>query len=366
MGVHARAAVTPADGTLVVEDLVLPDPAPYQVVVRLFASGICHSQLTDMKYSQATNSPMTLGHEATGEIVAVGSSVTTTGVGDRVFVTWLPRDGGPLGRRPDSPVLTRADGSTTTCHNVFTWADHTICDEQFVVPLPADMPTDLASIVGCAVMTGAGAVLNTADVQRGQSVAVFGVGGVGISAIVAASARGASPIIAVDLDDAKLEWALRQGASHTVNAARVDAVRAIHELTADPTQSNIMGLPVSGAHYAFDCIGGEKVVTQLLPSCRSQPMATTERGTAVMVGIVTLAALEVNPADLIMNEKRLVGCIGGSSVPARDFPIFCDWVRSGRLKLDEIVTQRVALDDIAAAAEALDRGEITGRAILTF
>jgi threonine dehydrogenase-like Zn-dependent dehydrogenase len=134
MGVHARAAVTPADGTLVVEDLVLPDPAPYQVVVRLFASGICHSQLTDMKYSQATNSPMTLGHEATGEIVAVGSSVTTTGVGDRVFVTWLPRDGGPLGRRPDSPVLTRTDGSTTTCHNVFTWADHTICATHAAPP----------------------------------------------------------------------------------------------------------------------------------------------------------------------------------------------------------------------------------------
>jgi Zn-dependent alcohol dehydrogenase len=95
-------------------------------------------------------------------------------------------------------------------------------------------------------------------------------------------------------------------------------------------------------------------------------MATTERGTAVMVGIVTLPALEVNPADLIMNEKRLMGCIGGSSVPARDFPIFTDWVRSGRLRLDEIVTQRVALDDIAAAAAALDRGEITGRAILTF
>ena len=129
MGVHARTAVTPGDGSLHVEDLLLPDPAPYQVVVRLFASGICHSQLTDMKYAQAMSSPMTLGHEATGEIVAVGANVTTTGIGDRVFVTWLPRDGGPLRRRPDSPVLTRSDGSTATCHNVFTWTDHTICDE---------------------------------------------------------------------------------------------------------------------------------------------------------------------------------------------------------------------------------------------
>ena len=129
MGVHARAAVTPGDGSLRVEDLVMPDPSPHQVVVRLFASGICHSQLTDMKYAQATASAMTLGHEATGEIVAIGSEVTTSNVGDRVFVTWLPRDGGPLHRRPGSPVLTRSDGSTATCHNVFTWADHTICDE---------------------------------------------------------------------------------------------------------------------------------------------------------------------------------------------------------------------------------------------
>src|SRR5437899_1807045 len=194
MEVHARAAVTPGDGSLRVEDLELPDPGGYQVVVRLFASGICHSQLTDMKYAQSTKSAMTLGHEATGEIIAVGSQETTTRVGVRVFVTWLPREGGPLRRRPDSPVLTRADGSIATCHNVFTWTDHTICDEQFVVPLPADMATDVTSIIGCAVMTGAGAVLNTADVQRGQSVAVYGVGGVGISAIVAAHARGASPI----------------------------------------------------------------------------------------------------------------------------------------------------------------------------
>jgi len=127
--VHARTAVTPGDGTLRVEDLVLPDPDPHQVVVRLFASGICHSQLTDMKFAQASKSPMTLGHEATGEIIAIGSAVTTTAVGDKVFVTWLPRDGGPLARRPGSPVLTRADGSKTTCHNVFTWTDHTICDE---------------------------------------------------------------------------------------------------------------------------------------------------------------------------------------------------------------------------------------------
>lgn len=366
MPTPARVVVTPADGSLRIEALDLPDPGPHEVVVRTIATGICHSQLTDMKMSAATGHPMTLGHEATGEVLQVGAEVASVGVGDRVFVTWLPRDGGSLARRPGAPVLARDAGPPAGCHNVFTWADHLICDELYVVPFPADLPTDVTSIIGCAVMTGAGAALNTADVRAGESVVVFGVGGVGISTIVAAAARGAHPIIAVDLDDAKLEWAKRQGATHGVNARTADPVRAIHEITADPGRFTITGAPVSGARHAFDCIGGNVVAKQLLPSLINQPYATTERGTAVLVGIVTLPKLEVDPGDLIVSEKRLVGCIGGSSVPSRDFPIFCDWVRSGRLDLDAIVTRRYALDDIAEAAAALDRGEITGRAIVTF
>jgi Zn-dependent alcohol dehydrogenase len=366
MPTSARVVVTPGDGSLQIETITLPDPGPHEVLVRTIATGICHSQLTDMKMSAAMGQPMTLGHEATGEVIGVGGAVTSVAVGDRVFVTWLPRDGGPLSRRPGTPVLARAAGPDATCHNVFTWADHLVCDELYVVPFPADLPLDVTSIIGCAVMTGAGAALNTSDVQAGQSVAVFGVGGVGISAIVAAAARGANPIIAVDLDDAKLEWAKRQGATHGINARTVDAVQAIHEITADPGRFTIFGTPVSGVHHAFDCIGGDVVVKQLLPSLINQPYATTERGTAVLVGIVTLPALEVSPGDLIVNEKRLVGCIGGSSVPSRDFPIFCDWVRNGRLDLDAIVTRRFVLDDIAEAAAALDRGEITGRSIITF
>ena len=215
-------------------------------------------------------------------------------------------------------------------------------------------------------MTGSGAVLNTADVQEGQSVAVYGVGGVGISAVVAAAARKAHPVIAVDLDDAKLEWARQHGATHTINAREVDPVEAIHELTRDPSQLTMFGAPVSGVHFAFDCVGGAHVAPKLLPSLLNQPYASAERGTAVLVGIVTMPVLEVSPGDVIASEKRLVGCIGGSSVPARDFPVFCDWVRTGHLDLDAIVTHRFALDDIAEAAAALDRGEIVGRAIVTF
>ena len=366
MTFEARVAITPADGTLHVETVVLPDPGAHDVIVRTIATGVCHSQLTDIKTSAASGQPMALGHEATGEIVAVGDAVRSVQVGQKVFVTWLPRDGAASGRRPITPVLERTDGTAAHCHNVFTWADHLICDELYVVPFPDDLPTDVTAIIGCAVMTGAGAVLNTADVQAGQSVVVYGIGGVGISAVVAAARRGAHPIIAVDLDDAKLAWAKRQGATHTINASTTDPVASIHELTRDDSRLTIFGTPVSGAHYAFDCIGGSRVATQLLPSLLSQPYASWERGTAVMVGIVTLPMLEVSPGDLIVNEKRLIGCIGGSSVPDRDFPLFCDWARDGHLDLDEIVTRRFRLDEIADAAAALDRGEILGRAIVEF
>lgn len=366
MPFDARVAITPGDGSVGVEAVVLPDPGDHDVVVRTIATGICHSQLTDMRMSAASGQPMALGHEATGEIIAVGRAVRSVQPGQKVFVTWLPRNGSPGERRPTTPIVERRDGAAAHCHNVFTWADHLICDELYVVPFPDDLPTDVTAIIGCAVMTGAGAVLNTADVQAGQSVAVYGIGGVGISAIVAAARRGAHPIIAVDLDDAKLTWAKRQGATHTINANTTDPVKTIHDLTRDDSRLTIFGTPVSGAHYAFDCIGGSKVATQLLPSVLNQPYASWERGTAVLVGIVTAPVLEVSPGDLIANEKRLIGCIGGSSVPDRDFPLFCDWARDGHLDLDEIVTRRFRLDEIADASAALDRGEITGRAIVEF
>jgi Zn-dependent alcohol dehydrogenase len=362
----ARVAITPADGSIQVETVELPAPGPHDVIVRTIATGICHSQLTDVKMAAAMGRPSALGHEATGTVVEVGEAVTAVAPGDPVFVTWVPRDGGRSSRRPGTPVLARATGADASCHNVFTWADQLVCDEQYVVPLPAGIPTDVAAIIGCAVMTGAGAALNTADVQAGESVVVYGVGGVGISTIVAAVARGATPVIAVDVDDAKLAWAQRQGATHTVNARTEDPVAAIHRITADPERTTFLGTPVSGAHYAFDCIGGDVVAPQLLPSLLHQPYGTSERGTAVLVGIVTLPRLEIDPGDLLMYEKRLAGCLGGSSVPSRDFPMFCDWVRAGQLDLDAIVTRRFALDEVADAAAALERGEITGRAIITF
>ncbi len=365
MAVEARVVVATGEpGPLQIEQIVLPSPGPHQVVVRLWCTGVCHSQLHDIHMATASGRPTALGHEATGEIVEVGEEVHAVRPGQRVFVTWLPRDGGPLDRPLETLPLERPSGQKVSFFNVFTWADRIVCDEAFVVPLPDDLPTDVTAIIGCAVMTGAGAVLNTAGVQKDQSVAVFGVGGVGICAVVAARMVGASPIIAVDLDDAKLQWAQAQGATHTVNAAAVDPVEAIRDITLEPTRRNIAGSPVSGVDFAFDCIGGDKVVPLLLPSVRSQPFATPQRGTAVLVGIVTVPTITVDVADLLGNEKRLIGSVGGSSIPSRDFPMFADWYRRGDLHLDTIVTRRFTLDDVNEAVEALERGQIVGRSII--
>ena len=231
MPTPARVVVVPEGQdrpTLRIDEVSLPDPGPYQVVVKQFSSGICHSQLHQMHRPRPA--PVVLGHESTGVVLAKGKEVTHVKEGDRVMVTWVPRDGENNKRQPIGASIDLPNG-TTAMGNVFTWADHTIADEQYVVAMPNDVPTDVTSIIGCAVMTGSGAVYHTTGVKKGESVAVFGVGGVGLSAIAAAAVVEASPIIAVDLDDEKLAFAKKFGATHGVNARNGDPIEQIRQLT---------------------------------------------------------------------------------------------------------------------------------------
>jgi len=362
MGTTARVVVLPAGpGPLWVEDVVLPDPGPHQVVVKQFASGICHSQLHQM-HRPRTGSRL-LGHESTGVVTAVGSEVSHANEGDRVIVTWLPRSAG-INRLPEVAVVQLPGGGTATTTNVFTWAESTIADEQFVVPLRDDVRTDVTAVIGCAVMTGSGAVLRTAGVQAGQSVAVFGAGGVGLSAIVAAAVIGADPVIAVDLRDDKLETARRFGATETINARDVDAVAAIHDLTRSPTVLASNGQLLSGVDYAFDCIGVETTLAQIVAATRTG--ASGRRGgTAVVVGVPS-GGVTMSTTDLLLNERTLIGSLGGSCVPDRDFPFFLDWYEDGRLDLDSLVTARYHIDAINEATTDLAEGRITARSILVF
>ena len=359
----ANIAVLPQDSQILrIEEVSLPDPQPNQVVVKQYSSGICHSQLHQMHGPR--KSPVLLGHESTGVVLKVGTAVSHVKEGDTVLVTWVPRnvDGSPI---PPEPISLPVSDGLAVAQNVFTWADHTIADEQYVVKVNADIKKDVTSIIGCAVMTGAGAVINTANVQKGQSVAIFGVGGVGLSAVVAASVVGANPIIAVDLDDEKLNFAKRFGATHTVNAKNENPVEAIHKLTEKSDIFTMQRKAVSGSDFTFDCIGIKTTMEQIVPACRSGHFGKSDGGTAVLVGVPS-TTVELNAIDMLVNEKHFIGSIGGSCTPDKDFPEFLEWHSSGKLDLESMVTARYKLEEINDATTALENGEIQGRAILEF
>ena len=363
MGTQARVVVLPmAMAPLRVEEIMLPDPGATQVIVRQFASGVCHSQLHQMH--RPRQGPVVLGHEATGVVLKAGADVRHVREGDMVLVTWVPRDAAGAGGPPAAAHIPTSEGVAITT-NVFTWADHTLCDAQYVVKAAPGTATDVTAIIGCAVMTGAGAVLNTARVNKGQSVAVFGVGGVGLSAIVAARMIGADPIIAVDLDDAKLEFAKRFGATHGVNARNGDPVEQIHAITRRESVVDLRGVPITGADFAFDCIGVRQTMEQIVPAVRRGRLGHDHGGTAVLVGIPQ-TPVELNAMDIVGSEKRFIGSIGGSCCPDRDFATFIDWHRQGLLDLDALVTARYPIERINDATTALEQGRISGRAILEF
>jgi Zn-dependent alcohol dehydrogenase len=348
--VKTRAAVHLEHGKpLVVEEIELPDPGPQQVVVRQFASGVCHSQLHQL-HNPASRTPLLLGHESTGVVAAKGKDVSHVKEGDRVMVTWIPRAAEAGMPRPQ-PSTVRVRGQDVNA-GAFTWAEATIADQQLVVRMAEDVATDVTAIIGCAVMTGCGAALNTARVQKGDSVAVIGVGGVGLCIVQACANVGADPIIAVDLSEEKLAFARKFGATLGVNAANEDPIMKVRELTN------------GGADFAFDAIGVQKTMEQVLPMARPGVGGLREGGTAVLVGVPQTTAT-LNMRDLF-SARRYVGTIGGSSRPDDDFPKYVQWYKEGKLPLDLLVTQRFKLDEINEACSALEQGKIAGRSILVF
>ncbi|MFN0026552.1 MAG: zinc-binding dehydrogenase [Acidimicrobiales bacterium] len=365
MPTAARVVVVPQEQgqPLDVVDCELPDPGPHEVVVRQFASGVCHSQLHNIHSPRRT--PLIVGHESTGEVLATGNNVTGLAVGDTVMVTWVPKDVDQARRRGGAYKLTLPDGRVAVTANVFTWATHTVADEMFVVKVPSGINRESTAIIGCAVITGAGAVLHTANVQPGDSVAIFGVGGVGLSAVAAARKCGANPIIAVDLAADKLELATRFGATHTVNASEVDPVAAIRDLTRAEGRFDILRQPLSGVDFAFDCIGLPVTMGQIAEVTRPGEFGHTRGGVAVLVG-VPQTPLELDARFLFIGERSYRASLGGSCSPAEDFPRFLDWYDRGDLDLDALVTTRYPIDDIGRAVEDLERGRIAGRSVLVF
>jgi Zn-dependent alcohol dehydrogenase len=308
--------------------------------------------------------PVLLGHESTGVVTKTGEAVSHVKAGDIVLITWVPRKPLEAGVPPAGVELAVKEGIAKT-RTVFTWADVTLADQQYVVKADPGIARDITAIIGCAVITGAGAVLNTANVQPGQSVVIIGVGGVGLCAVAAAKEVRANPIVAVDLNDVKLELAREYGATHTINATREDAVEAIHALTREPGAYSFAKTPVSGADYVFDCVGLPQTIEQMLATCRKGQVSVRRGGVAVLVGL-PVKTIKLNGMDLIINQISLLGSVAGSCVPDRDFPLFLGWHDQGKLDLETLVTHRFKLDEINQAVAAMEAGEITGRAIIEF
>jgi Zn-dependent alcohol dehydrogenase len=352
------AVLAPEAASPRLEQVELPDPGPHQVTLGVIASGVCGSQLNRMQ--RPRTKPCLLGHEATGVVLAAGAEVTRVSVGQRVLVTWMPSSA--EGRAPD-PITLRAAGEEVGTDDVFTWADHALADEQFLLALPDDIDPVPAAVVGCAVMTGAGAVLRTAGVAAGESVAVIGTGGVGLCAVAAARIIGAEPIIAVDRSAANRSLACEFGATHALDPAAVDPVEAIRELTPRPGVRGFRGAPVAGADHVLDVVAGPDTLRHALAAARPGVPGGLRGGTAVMVG-TPRAAWEVDPVELLLGGKRVAASLGGSCVPDRDLPRYLDWVRRGELPLERLVTRRFALDDVAEAVEQMRQGQTTGRSVL--
>lgn len=335
---------------LTVDEVVIPDPKPDQVIVKLFSSGVCHSQLHQM-HNPELQRPMVLGHEGIGIVTHIGKGVTHVKEGDKAIVTWVPRT--PIKGRPSPRPSGVTYREAPVQGLVYTWGNDVLTWEQLVVKVPDDAPTDVTSIIGCAVLTGAGAVLHTAKVRPEDKVAIVGVGGVGICAVQMASLLQAYPIIAVDVDDAKLAFAKQMGATHTVNSKTVDPIKAVMDISG------------GGVDYAFDAIGLRVTNEQILPMTRGGgPGAENHGGMAVLIGMPG-KEMTINPGNFMFHQRQYRGSLG-ATIPEKDFPMYLRWYQQGKLKLDEIVTKRYRLQDINQACDDLQKGRITGRAILEY
>ena len=222
-----------------------------------------------------------------------------------------------------------------------------------MLKVPNDTPNEVTSIIGCAVMTGSGAVTNSLNVQKGESCAVYGVGGVGLCAIAALAVREADPIIAVDLSDEKLEFAKHFGANVLINAREVNPVEEILRITG------------GGADYAIDAIGAPETTGQIIDSVKPSQWDGQRGGVAAIIGS-GIGRQEISTRAMLQGEKTLMGTLGGSCIPEKDFPEFLRWYNEGQLDLDALVTERHSIDGINEAVGRLERGEVFGRSILTF
>jgi len=345
----------------VVDDLELVGPpGPGRVKVKIEATGVCHSDLSGMNGTIPQPAPAVLGHEGAGIVTEVGEGVTSVAPGDHVIIAWSPACGtcvncvdrksphlcGEFMMGMGEMKYSQGDTQLFGFAGAGTWAEEMIMPEAGVVKIDEDVPLEVASLIGCAVMTGVGAAINTAKVRPGSSVVVFGCGGVGISVIQGARIAGAAEIVAVDLVDDKLETAKRFGATH---ATKPDGLADVAAQIG----------PGDGFDYAFEAIGNPVTM-------RAAYDAIRRGGMAVIVGVGKMDQfLQLSAFELFFSEKTLVGSYYGSTDVRSDFHRLIRLWRAGKLDLEGMITRTITIDEINDALGAMERGEVV-RQVITF
>ncbi len=343
---------------LVIEDIEIDPPKEGEVGVKIAASGICHSDYSVAHGVLLSPLPVVLGHEAAGVVEAVGPGVTGLEVGDHVIAALSPSCDRCVMCGENKPFLcsemgkilsessmldgtTRLRRGTNRVHQmagIASFAERAVIPAGAAIKIPKDVPLETVCLIGCGVTTGTGAALNTASIRPGDSVAVVGCGGVGLSIIQGARIAGAEIIVAVDPIAEKRDLALSVGATHGVDPFNEDAPRAVRKIT---------GL---GAHHAFEALGKLETIEAAYKMLRPS-------GTAVVVGMPPVReSVPVRVGGLFL-EKKITGSAYGSAVPRRDIPKFVDYYQRGELKLDEMITQRIPLERVNDAFEEMGRGE---------
>jgi S-(hydroxymethyl)glutathione dehydrogenase / alcohol dehydrogenase len=356
------AVLEEVPGELVVDEVQIGSPGPRDVLVRTVAAGICHSDLHFMEGKYPCPVPAVLGHESAGVVEAVGSEVSYLRPGDHVIscisgfcgtcgycLSGRPNLCDKEGLAPDPsapPRLRRGDHPVHQFFDLSSFAEQLLVHENMLVKVRPDMPLDKAALIGCGVTTGVGAVVNTARVRPGETVAVVGCGGIGLNAIQAAAIVGAGRVIAVDRVASKLQLARDFGATDVVDASDVDAVLGVMELTG------------GGVDHAFEAIGLKATAEQAFAMLR-------KGGTATVIGMIPFGErVEIDGFQLLM-EKKLQGSNMGSNRFRVDMPQYVEWYLAGRLKLDELVSDVIPLDRINDGFAALKGGEVA-RQLISF
>ncbi len=328
---------------LEIRELTIPELKAGQVLVEVAYSGLCHSQLLEMQGQRGTDRflPHTLGHEGSGTVLEVGTGVTKVKPGDRVVLSWIRGNGADV----PSTVYQSSKGAINS-GAISTLMFHTVTCENRVIPVTSAMPFREAALLGCAIPTGAGIVLNTIKAQPSSSIAIFGIGGIGMSALLAANMVHTTTIIAVDIFDHKLEQARQAGATHVINARRENPLATILDITGG-----------RGVDYAIESAGQSQSMETAFQSVRDNG------GLCVLAGNLPFGKrISLDPFDLIKG-KRIVGTWGGETQLDYDIPMYVNLYLSGRLKLNGLVIHTYHLDEINQAALDLEQGNV-GRALI--